>query len=131
MPAYNYDHDPSHGYGSDDAAYAVMAWSHPTHHRNIGQADTESWSQADALRLMIDTARSAEVTKQHESARARNGVIIRRLLFAGLLVLVALACAVGTDAAIRAGVGDLNHAPAIVRLVPAHVACVVHAARKC
>lgn len=123
MPAYNNDHNPEHGYRTDADAYARMAWA--------GHADTVSWSAADALQATIDTARSAEVARQHESARARNGVIIRRLLFAGLLLLVGVMCAVGADAAIRAGVGDLNHAPTIVRLVPAHVACVVHAARKC
>jgi hypothetical protein len=122
VPSYNNDPNPVHGYASDAERYARMGWGH---------APTESWSQAEALRVMIDTARSVEVTRQHESTRVRNGTTIRRLLIAVVLALVAVMSAVGTDAAVRAGVGDLNHAPTIVRLAPAHVACVVHAARKC
>jgi hypothetical protein len=128
VPSYNNDPNPSHGYAADAEAYAKMAWNHPSH---WARAETESWSAAGVLQAAIDGAYYAEAIRQQGNTRIRNGVITRRLRFFGLLVLVAILCAIGTDAAVRAGVGDLNHATVIVRLVPAHVACVVHAARKC
>jgi hypothetical protein len=118
VPSYNYDHDPSHGYGSDTDAYARFARSHPSH-RGFGYADTGSWSVKAVLQASMDSPHYAEAVLAQETRRTRNGVIISRLLFAGLFLLIAIMCAIGTDAAIRGGVGGLNH----VHLMPVHVAC--------
>lgn len=100
---YNNDHDPSHGSKDDAEAYARMGRNHPNH-PPIGKADTESWSTASVLQASIQAARNAVVTRDAVIRRARNAATIKRLLFVLFLVGIAVMCAIGADAAIRAGV---------------------------